>query len=1237
MKSWKELIIPRDDIVSPKFTEAMFTAALDDIIAQREKFALYKDPETFFDNTHVTGGLQKLIIQVFSALSGNQVGNNVIELKTTFGGGKTHSLIALYHLIKNLSLLRTHANLKQIGDKLELANSTNFTLACLIGSRENVSRKKYIKIGGVQKDVQTWWGDLAYQLAGEKGFKIIENNDRDKSKPDKATLHELFDAVDKPFLILMDEVVTYLVSLGGLDRHLYDETLQFLEFLMEVIGRRVNCAVVFTLPNSPVECINVEGEQVQKSLDKAIRKKQEDLSTDALQKAQRVSDRVTSQINPVEYEEIFEILRKRLFKLSPSPNFEAIRKNIGELLEQYKSWETKFLPDEIFKVANVKMSYEEMLKQAYPFHPSLIDVFYKEWGTLGNFQRTRAMLRIFAKILHYFWGSTEAREFIMPGDIPIEKDEAIRDELLKYLDPNFKNVIERDMERCKMMEQNISGDYQKWQVYSRLFHATFLHSVPVGGITKGASDKELLLNCVLPPMMPATFKDALTDLNENLYHFFQKGGSYYVHFEINLNAMIADVSERISADDVEDFLRKRMREISPAAHGVVIWPDDSKDIPDKLAKSSLLGIVYVACSPSLLTKKMTMEASTAVKLQEWVTMRGATPRINKNGLFFALMDKGKVDDLQKNTRRYLAMMTIHEDIQKGKTQVQLTSEQIVDLIKRIYELLPDSKLKTVLKQYDSKETLPVNEKGKVISLLRDAYSFVAHWTGKAMEQHEINSDKEDLSSRVAETLSDQGIIMPQMAPGYVTQLVSSITTVETFWNHFFQVLKEVLPAKETVLQDALKAAVEGRKLAYAIFQKGTPDPTSHKPEDFPAWYYGTKLKDDDIKISQYAWLIPVEFADKIVANGATPPEAPELQDIPPLSPYVNMLTLQWSTIPKADVYCLFRDVNPLREVKSLTPIYRGPGTQFGDTLPNPGVYYYMVIASNAFGDSRPSVVKNVPYTTSISPLTPVLHAISSQPIESPKFTLQWDPAKGAEKYALFQSSEVVRTKISLSPIYVGAETKYACSLPSQGTYYFAVIAINQYGESFLSNCEGVTFGRESPPIAPILKFELNDDNKSTKLSWNEVSGANQYHLYRNNKEIRNKTTQIKDVFAGKEQTFTDMPAQLGVYYYAVTAENEYGESVFSNCVSITFGLAENAVKLKIGLKPDYLDAFPETLGEFINDLIRIGANPSISITIQAQIPGNVAKIAQKGLKKKFDDVMSNSSAFTLPEETKWDI
>ncbi len=146
----------------------MFTAALDDILAQREKFALYKNPETFFDNTHVTGGLQKLIIQVFSALNGDQVGNNVVELKTTFGGGKTHSLIALYHLIKNLSLLHTHANLKVIGEKLDLPDSMKVTLACLIGSRENVSRKKYVKIGGAQKEVQTWWGDLAYQLAGEK-------------------------------------------------------------------------------------------------------------------------------------------------------------------------------------------------------------------------------------------------------------------------------------------------------------------------------------------------------------------------------------------------------------------------------------------------------------------------------------------------------------------------------------------------------------------------------------------------------------------------------------------------------------------------------------------------------------------------------------------------------------------------------------------------------------------------------------------------------------------------------------------------------------------------------------------------------------------------------------------------------------------------------------------------------------------------------------------------------------
>ena len=148
------------------------------------------------------------------------------------------------------------------------------------------SQVKKIKTKGKTLEINTWWGDMAYQLGGFEAFSLVADNDRDKSTPGKDTLHAIFDAIEDPCLILMDEIVAYLVSLGGLeDRHLYDETVQFLQQLIEVVAKRNRCALVFTLPDSPLECVNEDGEAVQQALDKAAREQSEE----AFAKTKKVS------------------------------------------------------------------------------------------------------------------------------------------------------------------------------------------------------------------------------------------------------------------------------------------------------------------------------------------------------------------------------------------------------------------------------------------------------------------------------------------------------------------------------------------------------------------------------------------------------------------------------------------------------------------------------------------------------------------------------------------------------------------------------------------------------------------------------------------------------------------------------------------------------------------------------------------------------------------------------------
>ena len=144
------------------------------------------------------------------------------------------------------------------------------------------------------------------------------------------------------------------------------------------------------------------------------------------------------------------------------------------------------------------------------------------------------------------------------------------------------------------------------------------------------------------------------------------------------------------------------------------------------------------------------------------------------------MNKGLVDDLQKSARRFLAMTVILKEIETDQFQVQLSNDQIVELIHAIYELEPIKKLATTLKQYDPKATLPKVSEGKLTTLLRDSYTHVTHWSGKSLDQYEISSENSDLTSRVLDTLIEAGIVMEQMAPGYIRPIGKKRCVVRIF-------------------------------------------------------------------------------------------------------------------------------------------------------------------------------------------------------------------------------------------------------------------------------------------------------------------------------------------------------------------------------------------------------------------------------------------------------------------------
>ena len=133
-----------------------------------------------------------------------------------------------------------------------------------------------------------------------------------------------------------------------------------------------------------------------------------------------------------------------------------------------------------------------------------------------------------------------------------------------------------------------------------------------------------------------------------------------------------------------------------------------------------------------------------------------------------------------------------------------------------------------------------------------------------------------------------------------------------------------------------------------------------------------------------------------------------------------------------------------------------------------------------------------------------------------------------------------------------------------------------------------------------------------------------------------RQTEVSEIYNGSKTNFTDELQEKGTFYYAITAENDNGESVVSNCLSFVTISTEKLISIKFCLKPEYIDAFEESLGEFIADLIKNGTEPTIYVIIKAKIPATISKMAQKTLKKKFEDSINNTSAIII-KELDWDL
>ena len=365
LPSWREIIEPHPDVAQGRYLNAEFAANLDDVARGGGAYE-YRDPVEFFARTYITEGIKGLLVQTAKRLSGKD-GEPVLQLKTAFGGGKTHSLLALYHMARGGVSLEKLPNLQAVLGEAGFQQMPNAKVAVIVGTAIDPARsKRPANLPGVT--VNTLWGEIAAQLAISSGdpslYDYVKEADKKGVSPGSNALRELFDACG-PCLVLMDELVAYakkIYGIDGLPSGSFDNFISFIQEITEAASASKNSMVVASIPESVIEV--GEGEGGQK----------------ALEAIEHTFGRKESIWKPVAANEGFEVVRRRLFLDCKKP--EERDQVCASFSQMYQDNQGDFPIDAR------EVEYRNRMISCYPIHPEIFDRLYEEWATMERFQRT---------------------------------------------------------------------------------------------------------------------------------------------------------------------------------------------------------------------------------------------------------------------------------------------------------------------------------------------------------------------------------------------------------------------------------------------------------------------------------------------------------------------------------------------------------------------------------------------------------------------------------------------------------------------------------------------------------------------------------------------------------------------------------------------------------------------------------------------------------------------------------
>ena len=535
---------PRQEVLKGDLDDAIFAADFGHLISGKAP-KVYGDPATFFKNTHPAKQLAKVVEAVFGRLANSKEGGATIRLSTGYGGGKTHTLMALWHMARNIGD-------PSMGTDLLPAAGRPKQVKVIALDASSAGVPVYTRHG--KTEVKSLWGEIAYQLGEEKAWKALGPADDPERQPDETLFEKLFPS--GPVLILLDELVVYMATLSERGQ---GNMLAFLKKLASLMSNRPQTVLVVTDP----------------AVQRAYAKEASKIGDNLTQAAAKLDDefgRKMTDFDPIG-DESAQVIIRRLFEKVDSTSAQLASANYHGLYERV----AQEFPGLLSPIA-AGNDYARKIVECYPFHPRLLETAQGRLGALQEFHKSRGTLRLFARILRTVWETKEDLELISAGDVNWASSRIQNDLLNRLNRDNFKSAVLADIENHG---RELDGDSLRG-IHVRVASALLLESIPMQS-NSGLDPAELTLAVLRPEEAGPEPSEALDHLVGICWHTYPMPGGRGWQFRYEPN-IIKQIEEGIPQIPLEDAKSRVMAEAQSYFSGpgfkLSPWPNNARQVPE---------------------------------------------------------------------------------------------------------------------------------------------------------------------------------------------------------------------------------------------------------------------------------------------------------------------------------------------------------------------------------------------------------------------------------------------------------------------------------------------------------------------------------------------------------------------------------------------------------------------------------------------------------------------------------